>query len=104
MFFTPRAAIEDPALTQAPASYGWTRTGPWLPWMEMGQAPGGLLYIAQGNKKASIAELPADIQERVRTTYPEYATAPKEWVQPNMTSWTVYRQWHERQQNADRNK
>ncbi len=104
MFFTPRAAIEDPALTQAPASYGWTRTGPWLPWMEMGQAPGGLLYIAQGNKKASIAELPADIQERVRTTYPEYATAPKEWVQPNMTSWTVYRQWHERQQNGDRNK
>ncbi|QOW19446.1 DUF1838 family protein [Lysobacter ciconiae] len=104
MFFTPRVAIEDPALTQAPASYGWTRTGPWLPWMEMGQAPGGLLYIAQGNKKASIAELPADIQERVRSTYPQYTTAPREWIQPNMTSWTVYKQWHERQQSGDRNK
>ncbi|WP_052497581.1 DUF1838 family protein [Lysobacter sp. A03] len=104
MFFTPRAAIEDPSLTQAPATYGWTRTGPWLPWMEMGQAPGGLLYIAQGNKKASIAELPADIQERVRTTYPEYATAPKEWVQPNMTSWTVYKQWHDSQQQAKKAK
>lgn len=98
MFFVPRADIQNPALKQAATSYAWTRTGPWLPWMEMGQAPGNLLYIAQGNKKASISELPADIQERVRTTYPEYATAPKEWVQPNMTSWTVYKQWYERRQ------
>ena len=104
MFFTPRAAMEDPSLTQAPTTYGWTRTGPWLPWMEMGQAPGGLLYVAQGNKKASISELPADIQERVRTTYPEYATAPKKWVEPNMTSWTVYKQWHESQNKTKQGK
>lgn len=97
MFFVPRADMENPKLTQAPVTYGWTRTGPWLPWMDMGETPGGLLYIGQGNKKASIADLPADIQQRVRSSYPEYATAPKEWVQPNMTSWTAYRQWHERQ-------
>lgn len=99
-FFVPRADMENPALSQAPVVYGWTRVGPWLPWMEMGEAPGGLLYIAQGNKKTSIDELPADIQERVRSTYPEYATAPKEWSAPNMTSWTVYKQWHERQQEG----
>ena len=100
MFFVPRADIDNSDLKQATVAYGWTRIGPWLPWMEMGQAPGNLLYIAQGNKKASISELPADIQERVRTTYPEYATAPKQWVEPNMTSWTVYKQWHESQENA----
>ncbi|QOW21968.1 MULTISPECIES: DUF1838 family protein [Lysobacteraceae] len=97
MFFVPRVQMEDPARSQADVSYGWTRIGPWLPWMEMGQAPGNLLYIAQGNKKASISALPADIQERVRSTYPEYATAPREWVEPNMTSWTLYKQLHERQ-------
>ncbi len=104
MFFTPRADMENPALAQAPATYGWSRTGPWLPWMEMGQAPGGLLYIAQGNKKASISELPADIQELVRTTYPEYATAPKKWVEPNMTSWTVYKKWAESQKKGKKAK
>lgn len=100
MFFVSRADIDNPALKQVPAAYGWTRIGPWLPWMEMGTHPGNLLYIAQGNKKASISELPADIQERVRSTYPEYATAPKEWVRPNMTSWTVYKQWYERQKKG----
>ncbi len=102
MFFVPRADIDNPAVKQANVVYGWTRIGPWLPWMEMGQAAGNLLYVAQGNKKASISELPADIQARVRTTYPEYATAPKKWVQPNMTSWTVYKQWSEQQQMPKR--
>ncbi|MEO5962131.1 MAG: DUF1838 family protein [Thermomonas sp.] len=100
MFFVSRKDIDNPALKQVPTSYAWTRIGPWLPWMEMGTSPGNLLYIAQGTKKASISELPADIQERVRTTYPEYATAPREWVTPNMTSWTVYKQWFERQKKA----
>ena len=100
MFFVPRSEIQDPAVKQAGVTYGWTRVGPWLPWMEMGQAPGGLLYVAQGNKKASIKDLAADIQERVLSTYPEYATAPKTWVQPNMTSWTVYKQWYEQQQKG----
>ncbi|WP_442683194.1 DUF1838 family protein [Stenotrophomonas sp. JC08] len=92
MFFAPRAAMEDPALKSVPVTYGWTRVGPWLPWMKLGSRPGSLLYIAQGNKRASVDELPADIQELVRSKYPEYARAPETWVQPNMTSWSYYKQ------------
>ena len=92
MFFAPRAAMEDPTLKSVPVTYGWTRVGPWLPWMKLGTRPGSLLYIAQGNKRASVDELPADIQEHVRTRYPEYARAPETWVQPNMTSWSYYKQ------------
>ena len=99
-FFAPLAAMQDPAVKQVPVVYGWTRIGPWLPWMEMGQAAGGLLYIAQGNKKASISELPADIQERVRITYPEYGTAPEKWVQPNVTSWSYYKQMQQKKRNS----
>lgn len=91
MFFTPRAAIDDPAVKNAPASYGWTRIGPWLPWMRMGTAPGQLLYIAQGHKVDGIADLPADMQERIARDFPEYATAPDSWYQPNATSWTYYK-------------
>ena len=100
-FFAPLAAMEDASLTQAPVVYGWTRLGPWLPWMQMGQAPGNLLYVAQGNKKSSIEQLPADIQKRIRTTYPEYATAPTQWVQPNVTSWSYYKQLQQSQAKDD---
>ena len=91
-FFAPKVAMDDPALNQVPLNVGWTRVGPWLPWMEMGQAEGRLLYVGQGNKRASVAELPKDIQERIARDYPEYAEAPREWQQPNMTSWTYYKQ------------
>lgn len=91
MFFAPRAAMEDPGLSQVPVTYGWTRVGPWLPWMQLGTTPGTLLYIGQGNKRASVADLPADIQQLIQTRYPEYATAPASWVQPNVTSWSHYR-------------
>ena len=92
MFFAPRADLENPALKSVPVTYGWTRVGPWLPWMKLGTRPGNLLYVAQGNKRASVSELPADIQELVRTHYPEYARAPETWVQPNVTSWSYYKQ------------
>lgn len=92
MFFAPRADLENPALKSVPVTYGWTRIGPWLPWMKLGMRPGNLLYIAQGNKRASVGELPADVQELVRSRYPEYAHAPETWVQPNVTSWSYYKQ------------
>lgn len=100
MFFTQRAAIDDPKLKNAPASYGWTRIGPWLPWMKMGTSPGNLLYIAQGHKLAGIDALPADMRERIRQKYPEYATAPEAWSQPNETSWTYYRKLKEKEKAA----
>lgn len=90
-FFMPRAAMDDPALKQVPVSYSWTRVGPWLPWMRLGTRPGHLLYVGQGVKKDSIAELPADIRQRIARDYPQYARAPSEWTQPNATSWTEYR-------------
>lgn len=96
MFFAPRAALADPALKSVPVTYGWTRVGPWLPWMRLGTRPGSLLYIAQGNKRASVDELPADIRERVRSHYPEYTRAPETWVQPNVTSWSYYKQLQQR--------
>jgi hypothetical protein len=91
MFFAPSAPMNDPKVLNAPASYGWTRIGPWLPWMKMGTHEGNLLYIAQGHKLAGIDELPADMRERIKAKYPEYATAPETFSTPNETSWTYYR-------------
>lgn len=91
MFFTPKAAIDDPTIQNAPASYGWTRVGPWLPWMKMGTTPGTLLYIAQGHKIDGYEDLPADMRARIDADFPVFKDAPTEWTQPNATSWTYYR-------------
>lgn len=91
MFFTPKAPIDDPSIKNAPASYGWTRIGPYLPWMKMGRRPGNLLYIAQGHKLGGIDELPDDIRARIDRDYPDFRTAPETWYQPNATSWTYYK-------------
>jgi hypothetical protein len=66
----------------------------------MGAAPGNLLYIAQGHKLGGIDELPADMRERIKAKYPEYATAPDAWSQPNETSWTYYRKLKEKEKAA----
>lgn len=94
VFFTPLADLANPKLATAPADYGWTRVGPWLPWMQLGQRPGNLLYIAQGVKLSSFDQLPKDIQQRVQRDHPAYTHAPKTWVQPNETSWGFYKKLH----------
>ena len=89
-FFTKKAAISstDPA---APCLVSWTRLGPWLPWMKMGDRPGQLVYHCRGAKLGSFDELPARIKQRVEADGPQYRTAPAEFTQPNETSWTYYK-------------
>ena len=91
-FFVSRKDLENPAIKSAPLLMAWTRTGPWLPWMELGTRPGGLLYVAQSAKIDSFEDLPQDMQDLVHSKYPEYTSAPSTWVQPNVTSWTYYKQ------------
>lgn len=101
MFFTSVAALDNPELDSVPVEYGWTRVGPWLPWMQLGQRPGNLLYIAQGVKLASFEQLPDDIKALVRSEYPEYQHAPKTWEQPNATSWTEYKRLKQAEKAGD---
>ena len=91
-FFAPIAEINDPAIQSTAGTYGWARTGPWLPWMRMGQRPGGLIYSGQGMKlPGGYADLPEAIRAYTDRHFPEYATAPASFTAPNATSWNVYR-------------
>ena len=101
MFFASRKDLENPAIKNAPLNLAWTRTGPWLPWMELGQRPGGLLYVAQSTKLDSFDQLPQDIKDLVHSKYPEYTRAPATWVQPNVTSWTYYKQLQDKSGGKD---
>jgi hypothetical protein len=90
-FFSSAKDLRDRSKTSVPATYAWARTGPWLPWMKMGQRPGYLMYSGHGRKYPTFAELPADIQAYTRANFPLYVTAPDVFATPNETSWSYYK-------------
>lgn len=79
-------------LNSAPVTYTWFRTGPWLPWMNMGGKPGYLIYSGVGSKLRGWDDVPADVRAFTLKHYPLYRHAPSEYVAPNMTSWVYYKQ------------
>jgi hypothetical protein len=92
-FFVARNELDDPTVRSARASLAWTRVGQWLPWMQMGQRPGRLIYHALGRKlPGGFAELPEHVRELVMNEDPSYANAPSaEREGPNATSWSRFR-------------
>jgi len=63
-----------------------------VPFMAMGDRAGQLVYHCQGAKLADGFEaLPAWLRTRVLEHDPAFAIAPREFTQPNETSWTYFR-------------
>ncbi|MCC5866587.1 MAG: DUF1838 family protein [Wenzhouxiangella sp.] len=103
-FFAPIDQINDPDIQSTHATYGWARTGPWLPWMRMGQRPGGLIYSGQGMKlPGGYDQLPEAIRAYTDEHFPEYATAPDSFYGPNATSWNEYRRIMRERREAEAN-
>jgi hypothetical protein len=91
-FFCKRADVENEALLDAPTLVSWTRLGPWLPWMKMGDRPGMLVYHGRGAKlDGGYKALPGWLRARVQRLHPEFAKAPREFSAPNETSWTAFK-------------
>lgn len=90
-FFCSRAEVEDPAVKSAATRVSWTRLAPWLPFMRMADRPGQLVYHCRGAKLESFDQLPGWIQEQVASNHPHFREAPKEFTQPNETSWTYFK-------------
>jgi hypothetical protein len=86
------AEIEDESRTSAHYTGTWTRVGPWLPWMLMGQAEGHILYRTFMKKLYSVDELPAQLRDATAKRYPEFFEAPalSDWGKPNDSSWGTY--------------
>ena len=69
--------ILDPANTAPPAMFSSSYLSPWLAWMEMGDAPGHLLWHSSGRKLGSIDEIPAGYLQRARKLQPGHFDAPE---------------------------
>ena len=90
--YVDRADLEDATSTSAPVSISWTRVGQFLPWMQLGQSPGHLIYHARGYKLAGgWDDLPERLKVFVRERAPAYRHAPSSDESPNATSWGVFK-------------
>lgn len=90
-FYAPIHDLLDEAVTSAPCELSWMRMSPWLPWMRMGDRPGGLVFHCRGYKLDSYEQVPARTRAYIAANHPEYSTAPGTWSEPNETSWTYFR-------------
>jgi hypothetical protein len=91
-FFVRKSDLENPMLTDIPATISWTRIGQWLPFMSMGDTKGNLVYQCRGYKVLEGFEgLPQDVKDYVRAKQPVFEHAPTEYSQPNETSWSYFK-------------
>ena len=68
----------------------WNRIANWLPWMLMGQREGHLFYRSHTAGLNGLEDLPKDILDYTEKNFTKYLEAPKEWVEPNESSFEVY--------------
>jgi hypothetical protein len=65
----------DPKVKTAAAWFSSTYLAPWLPWMEMGDTPGHVVWHAAGRKLRSVDDLPAEYLARARKDAPQQLDA-----------------------------
>lgn len=74
----------------------WSRIGPWLPWMKMGNHPGQMIYSASGCKVTGFQDLPQLLRQQIETRVPLFRFAPRQKLeQEDMTSWLYFTQNYE---------
>jgi hypothetical protein len=74
----------------------WSRVSKWLPWMEMGDKAGQLIFSGLGKKVDSYDKLPETLKSEIKTNpnFAGYEVAPPlDDTRPNETSWTYYKKW-----------
>jgi len=83
--------VANPDVTTANNHTAWARNGMWLPFMEMGNRLGHMVYHSQSFKLMDgVAGLPKYIRDYTEKNHPKYLEAPKEWLgmSQNENTWS----------------
>lgn len=72
--------VMDPKITSASCVTSWTRVGQWLPFMEMGNRPGIMVYHSDSYKLLrGVDEIPISIRAYTEEHHPRYLESPRTW-------------------------
>ena len=67
--------VADPKVKRAESWFSSTYLAPWMPWMEMKDTPGHVVWHAAGRKMKSVNDLPAEYLARARKEAPQQLDA-----------------------------
>lgn len=85
---------DDPQIDDAMLS--WGRISKWLPWMEMGDRQGILIFHTAGLRLDSWEQIPEVMRDELEKNYAKYREPPPlDDARPNETSWTVFQKYLE---------
>ena len=75
------ADVENPRMASVPTDFSYAATSSWLPWMEMGQSPGHVIWAEAGKKLFSLDEAPAEQLAMLHQVHPQWFERPDPWPQ-----------------------
>jgi hypothetical protein len=97
-FFADKSLLCNAELNSVPVNISWTRVSPWMPFMEMGDKTGNLIFSCVGYKlQNGYSDLPLHIKKYVELKNPQFKNAPDSFTEPNETSWTYFKKLMEKQ-------
>ncbi len=95
-FFVKKNDVLNDVMNSVPCFITWTRISPWMPFMAMGDKQGNLVFQCRGKKLANgFQDLPEQIKNYVMKKAPQFSQTPKEFTEPNETSWTYFKKLFE---------
>ncbi len=91
----PLANVLDRRATEVQDSImSWGRISNWLPWMEMGDREGVVVFHTTGVRVKNFDEMPDVVKNEIRLNYPIYAEPPPiDYKKARETSWTVFKDY-----------
>jgi len=91
-FFFDEEELLGPGDGAETVSVSWARVSKWLPWMEMGDRPGWIIFNGAGRRIAGWDRLPELLRNEIETNYPDYTSPPPlDDDRPNETSWSYFK-------------
>lgn len=91
-FYNSEKLLDADAESIGQSHLGWVRVAKWLPWLEMGDKPGLMVFNASGFSTFDRDLIPARLVKILDERFPSYWTPPPlDDDRPNETSWTVFK-------------
>jgi len=90
LYQIPWADMQNPKKTSVSYNGTWSRVTPWLPWMLMGPTEGHCIYNTFMGAGDSLDIIDPKTLAYVEKNHPKYLEAPKEWIEPSLSSLEWY--------------
>ena len=92
-FYKTKEMLDPRAKRIADSRISWQRISKWLPWMQMGERDGLMVFNATGFSTFDAGKVPARLWALVDARWPTYRLPPPvDDARPNATTWSVFKQ------------